>query len=176
MKKEFLKVSEVSKIVGLTNRQIRNIIIELKEKDSYQNLLTKDSRGIWNIHKLILSKFKPRRIRKQKYYALTLDLGAKYSNSDIHNIIKYVCNNTKDENLEFNYTIEKKKSNQENHIHTFTNCNKKKLLLKNLKVGFSKLGYKQTDIYDLTNWKNYITKGGNKIIKIKKKENDRINK
>lgn len=167
-KKEYYNVAEVSKKHKISKRHIRNLIHQFKEENGYDNLLTKNQDGNWLIHHLILEKFNRQRKPKNKYYALTFDLGTYYDSKDINLIIEYVCNNSKDENLEFNYTIESKKSNGQNHIHAYTNCKKKQELLRNFKIGFSKIGYVESNIYDLENWKNYITKDGNKIITIKK--------
>lgn len=167
-KKEYYNVAEVSKKHKISKRHIRNLIHLFREEKGYDKLLTKNQDGNWLIHHLILEKFNRQRKPKNKYYALTFDLGNYYSTQDINQIVSYVCNNSKDEGLEFHYTIEKKQSNQQNHIHAFTNSKKKKELIRSFKLGFSKLGYHQSEIYDLENWKNYITKDGNKIITIKK--------
>jgi len=166
--KEYYTVTEISKSKKLSKRHIRNLIYQFKEEDNYNNLLIKDNNGNWLIHHLLVGKFKRLRKPKNKYYALTFDLGSYYTSKDINEIVQYVCNNSKDENLEFNYTIEGKKSNGQNHIHAYTNCKKKQELLRNFKIGFSKLGYVESDIYDLENWKNYITKDGNQIVTFKK--------
>lgn len=168
MEKEYYSVSEVSKKMKLSGKQIRNRINDYKEDDEYNNLLVKDVNGRWQIHRLIISKFKPLRIRKNKYYALSIDPNYGYNENEIKVIMDYVLELLPVREVEINYTIEKKKSNGQNHIHLYTNCINKKKLIKSFRIAFSQLSYKETPVYDLDGWKSYIQKDGFKIIKIKK--------
>lgn len=168
MEKEFYSVSEVSKKTKLGGKQIRNRIIFFKNNDNYNNLLVKDSNGRWQIHRMIISKFKPIRKREQKYYALSVDPNCNYKEKDITEIMNYVLTLMPLKGLEINYTIEKKKSNGQNHIHLYTNCSNKKQLIKTFRLAFSELSYKETPVFDLDGWKSYIQKDGCKIIKLKK--------
>ncbi|MDO5989193.1 hypothetical protein Q4Q39_17450 [Flavivirga amylovorans] len=134
MEKEYYSVSEVSKRMKLSGKQIRNRIIYYKESGKYKNLLIKDSNGRWQIHRMIITKFKPVRIRGKKYYALTVDPNYTYKESEIKIIMEYVVELLPIKGIEISYTIEKKKANGQNHIHLYTNCSNRKKLIKTLRV------------------------------------------
>lgn len=166
-KKEYLTVREISDNHKMSTRNVRRIITTLEEeKNKY--MIYKDANGDWLIHRLLLPKFKPQRIRKEKYYALSIDPCTNYTITDIDKIMDFVVSNTSDSNLEINYVIEQKKSNNQNHLHCYVKCSKKKKLIESIKLGFSKASYKQNDIFDLNGWKDYMSKEGNKITTIKK--------
>ena len=112
------------------------------------------------VHRLLSPKFKPQRTIKQKYYALTIDPPTKLKENEIDIIMKFVISRMDNPNIEVNYVVEQKKENNRNHIHCYINCNQRKRLLENLKIGFYNLNYKQTEIFDLEGWKQYITKDG----------------
>jgi hypothetical protein len=169
MKKEFYRVSEVSKMYNITSRYTRTKIKELKTIEKYNNLLVKDAVGHWMIHQLTLSNFKRKRKQKQPYYALTFTFNQNLTYNDIENTMKWICNQTRIDDLEFYYSIEKGLKREKNHVHAFTNCKKKRQLINNAKDGFGKVRYEERQIFDLEGWKNYITKDGSKIIEIKKK-------
>ena len=162
MTKEYYKVYEISKMYKITTRYVRAKIKELKKTEKFNNRIIKDNNGQWLIHELTLPNFKRQRKQKQPYYALTLDFKTNYSTKDIEQIIKFVCNNSSMDNLEFYYTIEIGSLRGKNHIHAYTNNRSKTELIKNLRLGFSDVGYKETPIFNLEGWKNYITKNGNK--------------
>lgn len=160
--KEYLSVIEISKHQKVSTRQIRNIITRLAKEKS-EELIYKDSTNRWMVHRLLLPKFQPQRILKQKYYALTIDPPINYSVADIDVIMSFVIGKMENPNVEINYLVERKKSNNKNHLHCFINCNQKKKLIENLRLGFSNLSYHQTEIYDLQGWKNYILKDGGQL-------------
>jgi len=168
---EYLKVWQISMLYKQTPRNVRRIITELVKEKS-EELVHKDSNGEWQVHKLLLKKFKPQRERKEKVYALTLDPIVNMTENEIDEIMKFVVSQLNDPNVEINYTIEQSKVMDEkfkgkNHIHCVVNCNQRKKLLQSLKLGFSKLSYKQDEIFDLNGWKNYITKVGSQIKTVK---------
>ena len=169
IEKEYLNVQEISKKFKVTSRNVRRIISALAEEKS-EELLFKDSTNIWQVHRLLLPKFKPQRVRKQKYYALSIDPPNSLTTKEIDEIMEFVFDRMENQNIEINYVVEKKKSNSHHHLHCFINCNQKKKLIENLKLGFSNISYHQTDIFDLEGWKNYITKEGNLIKTLKNEE------
>lgn len=170
IEKEYLNVQEISKKFKVTSRNVRRIISELAKEKS-EELLFKDSTNRWQVHRLLLPKFKPQRVRKQKFYALSIDPPNSYTTKEIDEIMEFVFTRMENQNLEINYVVEKKKSNGNYHLHCFINCNQRKKLIENLKLGFSAISYHQTEIFDLEGWKGYITKDGN-LIKTIKQEKD----
>jgi transcriptional antiterminator len=166
IKNEYLSVSEISKLFNVSKRNIRRIINKIVDVTN-KNLLGKDNNGFWIVHRMLLSKFKPQRVRKQPYYALTIDPSSNYTNNEIHEIIQFVVKNTNDDDIEINYSVEQKKSNGKNHVHCFIKSGKKKRIIELITLGFSQLSYKETEIFDLEGWKKYITKDGSQIKTIK---------
>lgn len=164
---DYTTVQEVSKITEQSTRNVRRIINRIKDEvDS--NLLFKDvEQSTWNIHKDLLHKFKPQRIRANKYYALTIDPCVSYSEKDLNEIMKYVIELMGDTQTEINYVVEQKKANNENHIHCFVKCTNKRKLIQNFRIAFSTVSYHQSTIFDLDSWKGYITKENNEIKTLK---------
>jgi hypothetical protein len=119
IKKEYYTVNEISKHYQTTSRNVTRIIYALKE-DSNENLLRKDNNDIWEIHQLLLSKFKPQRIRRCKYYALTIYLTDNYSPKVIGEMMRFICNNSSDTKLEVNYSIDASKTKDlHHHMHCY---------------------------------------------------------
>jgi hypothetical protein len=165
---DYKTVVDVSTITEQSTRNVRRIIDRIKDEvDS--NLLFKDEeKNIWNIHKDLLYKFKPQRIRANKFYALNIDPCESYSAKDLHEIIKNVIDKMGDTKTEINYTIERKKKKPFlNHLHCFVKCNNKRKLIQNFRIAFSKVSYQQGAIFDLESWKGYITKENNEIKTLK---------
>ncbi|PQJ31915.1 hypothetical protein BST92_08235 [Nonlabens arenilitoris] len=167
MEKEYYRVHEISKMYKITSRYVRTKIKQLKDSGKFNNRIEKDSEGQWLVHHLALPLFKRQRKQKQPYYALTVTFNNDYTNKDVETVMNWVCDRTGLNDLEFYYTIEKGLKTDKTHVHSFTNCKTKRKLIENLRLGFSKVGYKEVPVYDLEGWKNYITKEGNKIIEIK---------
>lgn len=161
-KSEYLTVVEISKLHKVTTRNVRRVVNELTEEKT-EELIYKDANNRWMVHRLLLPKFKPQRITKQKYYALTIDPSSNYNSIEIDGVMRFVVDRMQNPNIEINYVVEQKKANGNNHIHCFINCNQKTKLIENLRLGFSNISYHQTEIFDLTGWKNYITKDGGQI-------------
>jgi transcriptional antiterminator len=164
--KEYLTVTELSKHHKVSARHIRRIIEKLNIGTT-DGLLYKDANNIWMVHHMLLNRFKPQRVRKEKYYALTIDPISNYEENEIHEILSFVSNQFAEKGLEINYTVESKKANGRNHIHCFIKCKNKKRLLQLIRLGFSSLSYSEADIYNLDGWKSYITKENNNIRTIK---------
>lgn len=166
MTKEYLNVKDISKHYQTTTRNVRRIIKTLKD-DSNELLLRKDNNDRWEIHQLLLNKFKPQRIRKPKYYSLTIIPNNNHTASEIKEMMQFVFDNSNDNDLEINYTLEGSKLDKNhNHIHCFIKCKRKVELLNIIKETFYDLNYKQSEIYDFQGWKRYITKESNQIITI----------
>ena len=165
-KKEYLSVIEVGKKFKMTTRNVRRIVNNLsKEKNEY--LLYKDSLNRWMIHEILLHNFKRQRVKKEKYYALTIDPFLNYTVKDINTIMNFVYSKINDPETEINYTIEMKKANGKNHLHCYIKSNVKDKIIELIKLGFSRVSYKETPIYDLGRWKQYITKDGSPINSLK---------
>jgi len=164
--KEYLSVTEISKICDMTARNVRKIIMKIRQGKSI-DMLFKDALNRWNIHHLLLPEFKRKRTKSEKHFALTIDPCDNYTRNDLDTIIKYIYEETNDSEMELNYTIEEKKSNKQNHIHCYIKGGSKKDLLQSIKLAFSRTSYHESDIYDLEGWKNYITKDGNAITTLK---------
>ncbi|MFT3910292.1 MAG: hypothetical protein QM737_12755 [Ferruginibacter sp.] len=147
-------------------RHIRHIIEKLKETATPQ-LIWKDKNGRYMVHHILSSKFKPVRNLTSRYYALTINPTESYSEPAIHNIMGFVADRMEGADLEINYSIEKKKATGINHLHCYIKCNQKRKLLEYIRDGFFKIQYHETEIFDLSTWKKYITKTGSKITTIK---------
>jgi hypothetical protein len=167
IEKEYLTVTELSKLHQVSTRQIRRIISKLIP-DTTEQLIYKDNNDIWNVHHLLTSRFKPQRTRKDKFYALTIDPVHEYSESEIHEIVNFVYDQMADEGLEINYSVEAKKANGRNHIHCFIKCKNRKKLIDLMRLGFSTVSYHEATIYNLEGWKSYITKDSNNIKTLKR--------
>jgi hypothetical protein len=167
-KKEYYTVNEIGKYYQTTSRNVRRIIYNLKD-DKNELLLRKNNNDNWEVHNLLLPKFKPQRCRKPKYYSLTIYPTNNYSTKVIDEMMRFICSNSSDDKLEISYSIEASKNKDfHHHIHCYIKSNKKRELMKLIKESFYQMDYKVTDIYDLEGWKNYITKEGTQIIKLKK--------
>jgi len=167
IKQEYYSVKEISQQTGLSSRHIRRIVQNISNEHS-KDVLYKNQNEEWRIHHLLLSNFKPQRIRKNKYYALTIDPVHHYSDSDLHRIMAFVYSQMPDEQLEINYVIEPKKATQVNHLHCFVKCQNRKKLIDTIRIGFSDLSYREAVVFDLAGWKAYIMKNNNNITTLKK--------
>ncbi|UEG50309.1 hypothetical protein LK994_02320 [Ferruginibacter lapsinanis] len=167
IKKEYLTVKELAEHHKISIRSIRQKIAKL-EPTTTKDLLRKDINKSWEIHHILVSRFKPQRQSKSKYYALTIDPCRHINESDIHEIMNFVSSRINQPSLEINYVVEKKKANNQNHIHCYTNCKKRAELIENLRLGFSNVVYNEATVWDLEGWKAYMTKDGCTITKIKK--------
>ncbi|SHF91366.1 hypothetical protein SAMN05444372_101150 [Flavobacterium micromati] len=162
---EYLNVKEISVHTSQSTRNVRRIISRIQGEVAAE-LMYKDKNNTWRVHKLLLGRFKPQRIREHKYYALSIDLCHDYSEDEIEVVLRFAIEQMDDVPVEMNYVIEQKKANGQNHIHCYVRCNNKKKLLRCIRLGFSAVSYHQSGIFDLVGWKQYITKDNNKIIKI----------
>lgn len=163
---EYLNVKEISILTVQSARNVRRIIKKL-EGEVDKELLYQDDNNNWIISKSLLKRFKLQRIRKDKYYALSVDPCSFYSVSDINDIMKFIYLQMDSNNLEINYVVEKKKANNQNHIHCFVKCSNKKKLIQCIRLGFSQVSYRQSSVFDLGGWKHYIKKDGSQIITLK---------
>lgn len=164
--KEYLKVFDIVCIHLQSARNVRRIINELVKKKS-SNLLYKDTNGEWNIHRLLLPYFKPKRRKPMRYFALTIDPVQSYSKDEINEIMLYVCD-TFHKDVEVNYVIEAKKATGKNHLHCFVQCNQKKKFIESMKLAFSSISYYESKIFDLEGFKAYLRKDGQEIMNITK--------
>jgi hypothetical protein len=166
--KEYLTVNDVSKYYKTTTRNVRRIISVIKDEANI-NMLMKNNDNTWLIHHLLLPKFRPQRKRESKYYALTIRPSSDYSKKVLDEMMMFIFSQFADSELEINYTIEcSEKNSFYNHIHCYVKTKGKRDLIRQFRELFYKLDYKQSSIYDLENWKKYITKEGSPIIQLKK--------
>lgn len=165
-KNEYLDVKTISKETKQSARNVRRIIKKI-ENEVNTELLYQDKNNCWQVHQLLLGRFKPQRTRTDKYYALSLDPCYHYSKQEIREIMIFVCQQMKDECSEIHYTIEQKKANGQNHLHCYIKCANKRKLIDCFRLGFSRLSYYQSPIWDLEGWKQYMTKDGNTIDTLK---------
>jgi hypothetical protein len=163
---EYSTVKEISLKYDMSARNVRKIISKLTDNCS-ETTLYKNKNHEWQVHHLLVPKFKPQRTRKNKYYALSIDPCGKYTEKDINVVMRFVYGEMNDDALELNYVIEQKKSNNQNHLHCFVKCTNKKKLLDLLKLGFSRISYHESVIFDLEGWRGYITKDGSQITTLK---------
>jgi hypothetical protein len=163
---EYLNVKEVSKKTQQSSRNVRRIINKIENEVS-RELLYKNQDGQWNVHHLILHKFKPQRIRVNKYYALSFDPCNNYSEKEIHETMKYVVSQMSETELELNYVIESKQANARNHLHCYVKCPNKQKLIRCIRLAFSQVSYRQSGIFDLNGWKKYITEENKTITTLK---------
>jgi hypothetical protein len=164
--KEYYTVKELSKEYKLTSRNIRKVINNMSNNTS-KDLLYKDKNNQWRIHHILKQRFKPKRKMKSRYYALSVDLCRKYRDDDIHEIMRFVVNYMNDPLIEVNYTIEKKHANGNSHLHCFINCKQKRKFIQTIRLAFSSISYKEESIFDLSGWKDYITKDSTEITVLK---------
>lgn len=164
---DYTTVQEVSKITQQSTRNVRRIINRIKDEVDNKLLFKDEEQSTWNIHKDLLHKFKPQRIRANKFYALTIDPCVSYSEKDLNEIMKYVIELMGDVHTELHYVVEQKKANNLNHIHCFVKCTNKRKLIQTFRIAFSTVSYHQSAIFDLESWKGYITKENNEIKTLK---------
>ena len=80
-----MTVREVANEVGLSLQSVRK---RLKTITSNKILINTASNGEYQIHRLLLPKFAPKKIIKEFSYSLDFDNG--YSDNDIHNVMEYI--------------------------------------------------------------------------------------
>jgi hypothetical protein len=107
-------------------------------------------------------------MRKNKYYAVTIDPTYNYTSKDIDVIMIFVLDQLDDDTAEINYVVEQKKANEHNHIHSYVKCSNKRKLINSFRFGFGQLSYHESIIFDLNGWKQYITKDNNIVKTLKK--------
>jgi len=154
---EYLTVRELSLKHKLSTRHIRRIISKFNEESGTKGLIIKDRHNNWLVHEVIEYRFKPKRIRKNKYYALTIDPCRQFTVAEIDTIMNYVFDQL-DNGSEINYTVEPKASNNQNHVHCYIKSPNKKKVIDAIKIAFSQVNYLESVIFDLDGWKQYITK------------------
>ncbi len=163
---EYLTVKEISIRTLQSTRNVRRRIKKL-ECEVGKELLHQDKNHNWRVHHILLSRFKPQRVRANKYYALSIDPCYYYSEAEIDAVMAFIIEQMGESGIELNYVVERKKANDQNHIHCYIKCSNKKKLLQCVRLGFSKLSYHHSAIYDLGSWKQYITKDNNNIKTLK---------
>ncbi len=165
-KNEYLTVKDISNKYMMSTRNVRRIISTLENKCS-EATLYKDKNNHWQVHHLLIGKFKPQRTRTNKYYAVTIDPTYKYTSNDIDGIMKFVFEQLVDDKAEINYVVEQKKTNEHNHIHCYIKCTSKRKLINSFRLGFGQLSYHESVIFDLNGWKQYLLKENNSIKTLK---------
>jgi hypothetical protein len=128
------------------------------------------------VHNLLLSNFTPQRIRTDNYYALSID-PCNYSESEIDVVMRFVLEQWVVVSWDklCCWTKESKQSKSSTLLCMWSVLTKK--FIHYIKLGFSKVSYHQSAIFDLRNWIDYITKDGNliKTLKINKMNEEEFN-
>lgn len=161
-----MNVKEISELTLQSARNVKRIIKRIEGEVS-KELLYQDNNNNWHIHHLLIGRFKPQRIRVNKYYALSIDPCFHYSDNEIDEVMRFVFDQMKNNDVEINYVIEEKKANGQNHMYCYIKCSNRKKLLQCIRLGFSKVSCHQSHIFDLDGWKQYITKDNNNIKTLK---------
>jgi hypothetical protein len=150
----YLTVKQISELTNQSTRNVRRIIFDILE-DEGPCTIHKDGNLKWRVHQLALDRFAPTRKKWVKRYALTIHLHYCYLESDIHRIMKFVLDNTKDDKLEINYSLHGK-GNQFD-VNCFVKSNGKKKLYDSIHEAFSRAICIRDNIYDFKDWSSYIT-------------------
>ena len=156
---EYMTVREVANEVGLSLQSVRK---RLKTITSNKLLIHTASNGEYQIHRLLLPKFAPKKIIKEFSYSLDFDNG--YSDNDIHNVMEYILSLLNDFEVTIKYTIEYKKKDHTPHIHGIINGITKTNFIKYVHKGAINKSYMIKPMYDVKGWLNYITKESKEII------------
>ncbi|MGZ5486751.1 MAG: hypothetical protein ACXWFB_12745 [Nitrososphaeraceae archaeon] len=163
--KEYLSIAEMSLYHSVSKRTILNRVKSLV-KEVLSTLLFKKN-GEWYIHHLLVPKFVPKYKLHPKQIAFSVDPCAYYSESDIENIMEFIFGNINQSTTEIQYVIERKISNNQNHLHCLITGGKMRDIVKSFKLGFGEISFKKNKIYDLSGWKRYMKKMGSKLITLK---------
>lgn len=167
MENEYYSTTQIAKKYGMNIRHIRRMVSNKSKQLNNKTLIHKDKNGSWQVNHVALHYFKPKYIPKDNYYALSLDPVVDYTESEIHEIMNYIGSISSDFVEEINYVIENKKKDVKAHIHMFIKSKNKRKLLKSFRTAFGEdVSYRQSKIYDLSGWKDYITKNNKYIITI----------
>ncbi len=165
---EYLTVRELSVKHNLTSRHIRRIITKFYNESGTKGLIIRNKNNHWLVHRVIEYRFQPKRKRKNKYYAVTIDPCHPYTVKEIDTIMNYLFEQLNSEDVEINYVVETKAANNQNHVHCYIKCTNRKKVIEAIKLGFSRVNYLESLIFDLEGWRNYITKQNKQIITLKK--------
>ena len=163
---EYLRVSDIAKEKKITNRTVRNKIQKIVGFVG-DNKIIRDKNNEYRVHKSLLNQFEPQRVHKTKHTAITIDPVYSYTDEDLKKIMNWILEMVNDE-VEINYSIEKKKANGNNHLHIYTEKSVSNKFLKCAKIAFPKMSYHLAEIYDLEGWKSYMQKE-TKIITLENK-------
>jgi hypothetical protein len=162
-KQDYLTVKEISQLTGI---QIRTVIQKLKklmEKD--QTLVYKNSKGIWQIHISLESKFKRIKRTKDKWWCFSIDAGeSHYSLDEINQIMEIIFQDIHTEGIEMNYLL-KKTPNLQTHIEGYSNTRSRTKLLKALETRFPLC---TVGVEGLPNLRGWINNEGSSIICLNK--------
>jgi hypothetical protein len=168
IEQEYYTVKQISKMKKMSRRNVIKIIHKILPNCT-KEMVHKNKSNQWLVLHTKLELFTAKNKKRSKYYGLTIDPVFNYSQSDIHTIMEWVYTYMNDDSIEINYVIEQKTLTGTNHIHCYINCNQKRKLIQSLRLGFSQISYKESEIFDLTGWKDYIKKQNkNKITTLKK--------
>lgn len=161
----FLTPKDIAIKCGVTARYVRMIVNDIHQ--DYPDLI-KNENTKWLISDTLLHLFKPKRNKSTHNLAITIDPPKGYKEDDLHTILEYIISKVSNK-IEFNYTIENKKSNGKPHIHGYVKTHKnKRELVRLINEYLPESSYNFKHLYDLGSWKKYITKDGNKIKTLKK--------
>lgn len=163
---DYLRVSDIAKEKKITKRTVRNKIQKLLGIVA-EGKIIKDRNDEWRIHQSIKEMFKPERIHRVRYSAITIDPVYNYTVEDLKKIMGCIIDEINENDFEVNYTIEKKKANGRNHLHLYVAKKISAKFMKSAKKSFPKISYYLLEVFDLEGWKAYM-QSEMKIITIRK--------
>ena len=150
----YLTVKQISELTNQSTRNVRRIILDILE-DEGPSAIHKDGNLKWRVHQIVLDRFVPTRKKWAKRYGLTIHLYYCYSASEIHRLMEFVLDHTKDDKLEINYSL--RGEERQFDVDCFVKCNGKEKLIKSLHEVFPRAICIRNGIFDFQDWKSYIT-------------------
>ncbi|WP_264552987.1 hypothetical protein [Flavobacterium sp. N2038] len=166
MQNEYYNTTQISNLTELDPRQILYII---KQINTTNDLLFKNKRGEYQIHRLLLPRFKKSENKRIKHFAYSTDLPKGYTEKQLVDLMKYVLSLCKDY-TRIELSIEQKNKNGELHIHSILSTKNKTDYIRNMALVFGSHSYKCSKLFDRQNWVSYCTKYGTELITITNKK------
>jgi len=151
----YLTVKQISELTNQSTRNVRRIIFDVLEEEG-PAAIHKDGNLKWRVHEVVLHRFSPTRKKWAKRYRLTIHPHYNYPESEIRRRMKFILDNTQDDKLEINYSIDRMYGII-SHLDCFVKCNSKKKLFESIHEVFPTSTCIRNDIYDFKDWSSYIT-------------------
>lgn len=156
--KEYYTVKMIAEHFNISRKTVYRTIDKLKS-DHSNLLLGKSAKYSWLVHHLLLNKFKPKRVRKvQPSLAVTIDFGINSHAEAISKSMECLFDYLQDEKASIEYSVERKKSDNTQHIHALIESSDSKSVTKKVFDLFRGLSIRIKKVYYKEGWKNYIKK------------------